>query len=451
MQIPLPKGIVGDEDIPKLQERLVNLFNPGDNTLLATPGRVSFADGVGVCRGVARFKDEHYEISGKSLIRVNENGSIDDLGLIGGSADCVTAVNFVAIVIIVKGGAGYVFQNNVLTQITDSDFVPCIDVETINQRFIFVPADGGPIFYTDATNPDNIPALNFFDAELLPDRNTGSINLRNDLYIGGEQSFELFRDTGDADTPFLRVDGGAIETGYLSAKARYKDTFLFLGRDRGGSYAFHAMSSGDAPKISNPAIDELINDEYTPEELFECTSQRFTWKGVDMVCFRLARHSLLFYGSGWSYIQSGIDSSDTVQPWDVNYLSYVYGGYLCGSAVDNSISTLDPINTDLGRNKELVIQTYIKTSRDEYFEINTIELDCLTGTNLVEGTIGAEISKDGRSFGPVKYRPLGKMGQSQQRVVWYGGAGVFESFCGVRLRTTADVTFSCDGLTFNGQ
>lgn len=451
MQIPLPKGIVGDEDIPKLQERLVNLFNPGDNTLLTTPGRDAFATGAGSCRGDARFKDEYYQISGSSLIRVNENGSIDNLGLIGGSADCVTSVNFVALVIIVKGGNGYVYQNNALIQITDSDFVPCIDVETINQRFVFTPADGGPLFYTDATNPDNIPALNFFDAELLPDRNTGSINLRNDLYVGGEESFELFRDQGDADTPFLRVDGGAIETGYLSAKARYKDTFLFLGRDRGGSYAFHAMSSGDAPKISNPAIDELLNDEYTPEELFDCTSQRFTWKGVDMVGFRLARHSLLYYGSGWSYIQTGIDSPDTVQPWSVNYLTYVYGGYLCGSAVDNSIAKLSNSNLDVDTRIERVIETYIKTSRDEYFPINTIELDSLVGTALIEGTMGLQISKDGKDFGPVKYRPLGAMGKSQQRVVWYGGAGVFESYCGVRLRTTADVTFSCDGLTFNGQ
>jgi len=210
------------------------------------------------------------------------------------------------------------------------------------------------------------------------------------------------------------------------------------------------MGSGQAPKISNPAIDEILNGEYTLAELEQCLSQRFTWKGVDMVAFRLARHSFLFYGAGWSYIQTGIDSADTVQPWDVNHLAFSYGKYVTGSATSSRIGMLDNITTEFGDKIERQIDTFIKADSDDYFAIDSIFLNCITGTKLVEGTIGLQISKDSLIYGPQVFRGLGKGGKHEQQVVWYGGAGVFESFAGIRLRTTADVNFSLDGLKVNG-
>lgn len=449
-QVPLPTGIVGDEDIPKLQESLVNLFNPGDNTLLKTPGIESFATGIDICRGSIDFNDEHYQVSGQKLIKVDANGAVTELGDIPGSAECALAVSFIALEIVVKGGDGFSFSTAGVLSTIGGSYVPAVDVDVINQRFVFVPADGGPLFYTDVNDPTNIPALNFFDAELLPDKNKGCINLRNDFFVGGENSFEIFRNVGDTDSPFLRVDSGAVETGYVAAKARYKGSFLFLGKERDGSFAFHIMGSGQSPKISNPAIDEILNGEYTLAELEQCLSQRFTWKGVDMVAFRLARHSLLFYGSGWAYIQTGIDSSDTVQPWDVNHLTFSYGKYVTGSATSSRIGMLDNLTTEFGDKIERQIDTFVKAESDAYFAIDAIFLNCITGTKLVEGTIGLQISKDSLTYGPQVFRGLGAIGKHGQQVVWYGGAGDFESFAGIRLRTTADVNFSLDGLKING-
>lgn len=449
--VPLPIGIVGDEDIPELQEALVNLFNPGNNTILKTPGQTSFSTGQGICRGAEDFQDQHYQVSGQNLIKIDVNGVETVIGAIAGTADCVLAKTFIALMIIVKGGNGYVFSPATgLVQITDPDFKSSIDVDSINQRFLFVPADGGPVFYTDVNDPDDIPGLNFFDAELLPDKNTGCINLRNDFYVGGVNSFEVFRDTGDTDIVFVRVNGAAVETGYVGGKARYKDTFVFLGKDRGGSFAFHGMGSGDAPKISNPAIDEILNNEYTQEELKLVTSQRFTFKGVDMVSFRLARHSLLFYGSGWSYIQTGINASNEIQPWDVNHLAFSYGRYITGSATSSRIGLLDNGVTEFGNKIERQIDTFVKAPRNTYFTIDNIFLGSITGTSATEGTIGLQVSLDGLTYGPQSFKPLGKQGRHGQQVAWYGGAGVFESFAGLRFRTTADVNFSVDGLLING-
>lgn len=450
-RIPLPKGIVGDRDIPELNEQLINLFNPGDNTLLKTPGIGSFSTGDGACRGAIDFEQEHYQISGTSLIKISSTGVKTTLGTIPGTADCALAISFIALMIVVKGGDAFsVDTSGVITQLTDPNYVPSIDVASINQRFVFVPADGSPLFFTEPNTPTVISATDFFDAELLPDKNTGIINLRNDLYVGGVNSFEVFRDTGPTDAPFQRVDGAAIETGYVAAKAIYKDTFVFLGRDRDGAFAFHAMASGDAPKISNPAIEEILNQDYTSEELVTCTSQRFTWKGVDMVAFRLPRNTFLFYGSGWSFIQTGIDSSETIQPWDVKFMAFSYGKYITGSATTSRIGRIDDITTEFGEKIERQIDTFVKSDPNTNFVLDNLFLGGITGTSLVAGTIGLQISKDSLAHGPQVFRSLGEEGKHAQQVAWYGGLGVFESFCGIRLRTTADVNFSVDGLVVNG-
>jgi len=449
--IPLPTGIVGDEDIPELQEYLVNLFNPGDNTLLKTPGQSSFTTGEGLGRGAIDFQDEHYQVSGSSLIRVAQDGTTTVIGTIAGTADVVMSTSFTALNIIVKGGAGYSFSPSGGLVLMTGSFQPSVDITAINSRFVYIPSDGGPAFFTDVNVPSDIPSLNFFDAEFLPDRNTGCKNLSNDLYILGLDSSEVFRDIGPSNAPFVRVDSAAIETGLIGGGANYRDTFLFLGKDKGGSFAFHAMGSGDAPKISNSAIDEILNEEYTQDELFDVTAQRFTWKGVDMVAFRLARDTLLFYGSGWSYIQSGINGDDEFQPWDVNHLAFSYGKYLTCSATSNKIGVLGTELTEFGNKIERQIVTFIKGAPNSYFLIDNLFLSCITGTSATSGTIGLSISEDGLKYGPTKFRSLGKHGQTKRQVVWYGGIGPqHESFCGIKLRTTADVNFSTEGVFFNG-
>lgn len=451
MQVPLPTGIKGDQDIPRLQEILVNLFNPGDNTLIKTPGITSLATGEGNCRGSITFEEKHYQVSGPKLIRIGEDGTKTDIGTIEGTADVDMAISFIALEIVVKGGKGYSMSVlEVLVEITDPNFKASIEVESINQRFVFVPADGGPLFFTNVNAPTVIPATNFFDAELLPDRNNGVINLRNDLYVGGRESTEVFRDIGDIDAPFERVDGAAIETGYLTAKARYKDTFVFLGRDRDGSFAFHIISAGSSPKISTPPIDEILNNEYTLAELSLCTSQRFTISGVDMVAFRLARNTFTFYGSGWCFMQSGIDGLDVVSPWDVNHIAFTYGKYITGNANDSNIGLLDNTSIlEFGNNIERVIETFVKAETNSDFPINTIYLSCITGTSSPAGSIALQISHDGDDYGPQVPRSLAAIGKRQQQVSWLGGAGIFERFCGMRLRTTSDVGFSVDGLSIN--
>ena len=80
-----------------------------------------------------------------------------------------------------------------------------------------------------------------------------------------------------------------------------------------------------------------------------------------------------------------------------------------------------------------------------------MELDCLTGQDTPEGTIGLTVSDDGRVWQTDNtiWRGLGEIGAYQQQVAWVGlpgGLGSYESFAGLRIRSTANVDFSAEAL-----
>ena len=445
--IPVPTGIQGDKDIPRLQESLVNLYNPGDGTILPMPGIDSKTTGEGVARAAITWQGTPYFVSGTKLVSFAEDGTKTIYGDISGTADCVTADLFTGFAIIVKGGAGYFFDGSTITQYT-TNFKPSVDVTAINQRLVFCPADGGVIFYTDVGAPTVIPVANFFDAEFLPDFNTGVINIRSDLDVMGTDTTEPFRDIGESDNPFLRVDNAAIDTGYVGGRARYKGTYLFLGRDREGSFGFHGRGQGNSPKVSIPLIDEILNEEYTAEELKLVTSQRYTWKGVDFVAFRLARHTFTYYGAGWCYQQSGIDGHNQLQPWRVNHLTFAYGRYWVGDADTDDIGILTTSRTQYGEIVEYGFDTYIKQPPGTYFNIGSLELDMTTGVDVTNPTISLRMSKDGKTWGKPVWRPLGLEGEYRLRVPFRlpGGLGRFERFAGIRFRTASNCTFASAGL-----
>ena len=63
------------------------------------------------------------------------------------------------------------------------------------------------------------------------------------------------------------------------------------------------MGSGEAVRISNPAVDEILNDTYTLAELQTCIAQRLQWKGQDIAVFRLPRETICYNG-GWFFMSS---------------------------------------------------------------------------------------------------------------------------------------------------
>ena len=449
--IPLPTGFNAVTDFPLQRENLINLFNTGSG-LLRRPGIVgqAVASGVG-CRGSVVFNGILYKVIGTEFVRVNEDDSLIVKGTISGAADVVMESGFTFISIIAKGGNGYTFNESAgLVQITSPNFRSSIDLTIINSITVYCPADGGPLFFSDPNLPATIGALSFFDAELLPDLNTGCFNFNNDLHGLGADSIEVFRQKGDSVTPFLRVDGAAAQVGYVSGRTLYGPSFAFIGKARGESFSIRIMGQGNAPKISNNAVDEFLNEEYTGAELLAAVGESFEWKGYEILVFHLARHSLALMGGGWFFIESGINGAASPAAWRGRHISFAYNKYYIGDVSTGDIGILTDIPTEYGEKMEYSLDTFARSKKGVYFSINNLTLSCLTGRATPEGTIGLTISTDGVVWQTdnTVWRGLGKVGAYGLTVDWTmpGGLGTYESFAGIRLRSTANVDFALEAL-----
>lgn len=449
-QVPLPTGFKGLDDQPRLRENLINLFNNGSG-LIRTPSIDLVGVGYGLCRGWGLFQGEAYFCSGKRFIRVNADDSIDDLGEMSGGDIVTMASTANEMAIVVRGGNSYVWDGSTLTDTTlNPNFEFYQDVAVINQRAFYVPLNGGPIAFSEVNDLGTINAANFIDAQLLPDNNVGNINYRNNMYILGEQSIEAFRPTGNADIPIQRDEAGSIfDTGYVAGKVLYADTFGFLGRLRNGSFGFHVMGQGKCPRISNPAVEEILNEQYNVEELAECVGMRYKWKGYEVVVFTLQRHTFCFSNGNWFFQESRISGENVQSPWCGIHLVFAYGRYLIGDRSCANIGSLADGKADYGENIEREIVTFVRVPRNEYFSFSTLTWDCLVGTGSENSdTIGISVSQDGLLYGPMVWRSLGELGSYRKMIRWVmaGGFGTYENFMGLRTRITAQVDFAADAL-----
>ena len=309
-RVNFPPGLVGDENLPRTRRDLQNCWNTGEGRIIGRPGITELNTTGFVARGQFEWNEDLYQVVSTNLIKITDTdtGAFSVIGDILGTGPIETAIGFNNAVIVVKGQFIYTLDDaDVIVDISNNaNFFPSVDVAHINGRFVYIPSDGDPAFFSDVGAAGTVQVLSFFDAEELPDKNNSVFNFKNTLYIGGTDSFELFRDTGASPNPFMRITGSRILNGYISGLVEYKDTFLFLGRETDQDFGIYAIGQGSAVKLSNQRID-LILSTYTQDELELAISGRFKWRGYDVATFALNRDSFAFYAGNWFRLDTVFD------------------------------------------------------------------------------------------------------------------------------------------------
>jgi hypothetical protein len=442
MKLPIPKTLRISKVLPKLREYCVNLFY-SDGSLISRPGVEKVEDVAGVCRGIFVYADVLYVLYGESLYKYDASG-FTYRGSIAGRGNIVVAKGFNHAAICSPRSANYTLtRSGILREITDPDLPLCVDVEWVNGYFTWVPADGSPVIYSEVGDAGDIDPLSYFDAELLPDKNLGVVNYRHDLFVFGEDLIERFRQAGPVDSPFIRVDGGSVPTGYYSGKIIGEDGFYFLGRskDQGPGF-FKMLISGTTERISTPAIDEILEQDYHNYELTDCQSQRFQWRGNDVIVFSLSEHSFCYVNGVWSYFSSEIDDRN-VTPWDYKLSVYFNGSYYTGKT--NLFGKYSAVDSDAGEKFQRIINTFARQEEKEPFTIDYMKLEVAQGLSD-GGSIGLAMSRDGKLFGDRFFRELSDEGDYEREIVWSypGGLGHYDGYAGIEFYTTSDVSIAVD-------
>jgi len=274
----------------------------------------------------------------------------------------------------------------------------------------------------------------------VPDANEVCINYHNILYIGGTDSFELFRDFGEGTVPYRRLNA-RVDNGYIGGILEYNNTFLFIGREKGQDVGIYSIGHGVAPRISNEYIATILA-QYTEAELSEAISGRIKWHGFDIGTFTLQRHSFGFLGGNWFELDVMI--SGVNEPWRAGYI--VRHNLKYYSLYSNDIGYFDSVNKDYSESIERVINVVFEG--DGLFSAQSLEYRLSQGYNAGAGSVALQVSEDNVLFTQPFHRNTGSIGEYTDRLDWNypGGLGSYDSLMAVKISTAEDIDFSASKL-----
>jgi hypothetical protein len=444
MQIEIASGFYESESLPLSSQRCINwrpvvpqanalnqraLFDVWGLSTLTTSG----ATISGINRGSTVVNGVPYFVNETKLYSMTSANVVTDHGTINGAGRVSLASNEDWLVIVVPGVTGYAFEvsTSTLTEITDIDFRVSDTVSFKDGYFIFTSTDGTAFFISNLNQPLVFDALDFGSADVRPDKIIASHVNRNELFVLGEETIELFQNVGGSGFPFQRVQGGNINKG-LRAKfgiVDFDNTFVFLGGAKDELTA--VWRYGQVPqKISTSAIDVAIQ-EYTEEEISNAFAFTYAHGGNYFAAFtftstRIPSRTLVYDATTsaltgrdtWHERQSGI----TDDKWRVNSLVTAYGKIIVADSVDGRLGLMEKdVHTEYGNviKRQRASMPYDADRFPTVLSKMVLTMESGVGTASLDPQIVMDYSDNGgRSWANPQMRSYGKIGRYETLPTW---------------------------------
>ena len=221
MRIPFAINSYQARSLPLSAQRLINLYaekSPQDAkmpvVLYGTPGLSLFASvGDGPIRGLHNFNGTLAAVSGDTFYTIDSAGSGTSRGSVEGKGEWAPMASSDTELVVVSNDKGWVWNGTTLTQITDGDFLTPRDVTFQDGYHIFSEKDSNTFFISELRDATSYVATDFALAEGDADDIVAVISDHRELWVFGEQTIEVYYNSGNADFPFERVSGVFIERG----------------------------------------------------------------------------------------------------------------------------------------------------------------------------------------------------------------------------------------------
>ena len=363
MKIPFLGGAYEGRSSNVSPETCMNLFyEKGKNgeSLVGTAGSTLFSSpAVGEVRGGIAYNDLVYFVVGNTFYEINSSGTATSRGTLNSSSGRVSlAHNGVRTsgnqqIMIVDGTDGYVYDNSTstLSQITDDDFVSGVTLAFVDGYFIFNENSGsGRFWLTNLYDGTNITDTDFSTAEGWPDKIQSIIADNRELFLFGEESLEVWYNSGDLDNTFQRYQGGFKQHGCMApfSPARFDNGIIWLSRNDRGANQVVALSEGYQPSVvSTPEVNYQISTYANTQDAFGYSYQH---EGHEfyVLTFPTPNKTWVFDASTreWhqrSHVISSIDSRERYNCHVYAMGRHLFGDYLNGNIyeLDGSIGTFN--------------------------------------------------------------------------------------------------------------
>jgi len=431
MQIAIINGIYTDNGPDVRTSYPVNMvpiaLQNGTSTGYLRPGNgiETFGTGPGIDRGGIEWDGICYRVMGSKLVRVDADGTVVVLGDVGGGTELVTMDYSFTLLAIASGGNLFYWDGTTLTQVTDPDLGLVLDVIWIDGYFM--TTDGENIVVTELSDPTQVNPLKYGSAEVDPDPVVALLKLRNEAYVVGRHTIEIFDNVGGDFFPFQRIDGAQVPKGAVGTHAccLFMDSVAFLGSARNEAPSIYMGVNATPTKISTREIDQILAT-YTEEELSSVLLEAKVEKNQQQLMVHLPDRTLVFDGaasqalqtSAWFTLTSAIEGFSQYQAR--NHV-WAYNKWIVGHPGTFDLGTLvDDVSTHYGEDVRWEFGTTMLYNESKGAIVHELELVSLTG-RVALGTspqIATSYSWDGMTWSQDKFVTVGSIGDRTKRICW---------------------------------
>lgn len=432
MQIPILNGVYTDQvadfrtsyprnmiPVPKQNGISQGYLRPAD-------GIVEIGTGPGADRGGINWNGVCYRVMGSSLVRVDADNTITIIGDVGnGGVTAKMDYSFDRLAI-VSGGKLFYYDNITLTQVSDPDLGSGItDVIFVDGYFFLT--DGTSTVVTDLSDPLSINPLKYGSAEADPDPVQQLIKVRNEPFVVGRYTIEVFNNVGGNLFPFQRVPGALVARGSVSKRsaAFFMEAVAMVGGGRNEPLAVWMALNGQSTKISTREIDQILQ-QYTDAELQDCVVESRTDKHHRLLLIHLPDQTLVYDAAGsaavqepvWFTLDSGIGSPARYR---ARNLVWCYNKWIVGDPTTFKLGTyVDNVSTHYGSRIGWEFGTMVIYNEGRGAIIHELELVTLSGrvADVDEPVVWTSYSLDGVTWSQEYPKTAGTIGRRNIRISW---------------------------------
>lgn len=249
-------------------QTLINLYSESTEgnsdevgAFYGTPGLIALTGASGAVRGLRVAGGMLYGVVGSTCYRVSPGYTATNLG---------TLPNYSGPVSIIDNGSQVAFahQNGwhwiayggtAIAPVVNS---PNNSIMTEMDNYVIFTTDSfGQFGITALADLSSIDPLDVASAEGAPDNLVSVLADHREVWLFGENTTEIWSDTGAQFFPFERSPGGFIEQGCAAmfSPAKLDNSVFWLGRDRNGQGIVYRANAYIPERISTHAIEFLIN------------------------------------------------------------------------------------------------------------------------------------------------------------------------------------------------
>ena len=285
MKTPILGASYVARSVNAADNRMINLFPEAipeggkeAGFLNRAPGlRLLATVGTGPMRGMWYHNGFLYVVSGTQFYKVTSTYTSSLLGVVAGTGP-VSMVDNGTQIFIAAGATSYIYNTstNVFGAISDPDFPGATQVGYLDQYFVFIEPNSQNVWVTSILDGTSIDPLDFEETAGSPDNLVGMIVDHREVWLFGQNSVEVWYNSGGADFPLSRIQGAFNEIGCAAtfSIAKMDNSLFWLGADARGQGVVYRANGYSGQRVSTHAVEWQIQQYGTISDAVGYTYQQ---------------------------------------------------------------------------------------------------------------------------------------------------------------------------------